>query len=317
MKNIYSNIIKFNSKNLNKVIKTLKKNGIISLPTETVYGLAGNAYSNSSIKKIFKTKRRLNKHPLIIHYYRLKDAKKDVVLNQNFYKIYKRFSPGPITYILNKKKNSRIKSLACANLNTVGIRFPKNIIIKKILKKLNFPLAMPSANKSSGVSPVKPSDVSEEFSNKVKVVDGGTSKIGIESTVINLVGKASILRPGVITPKQLEKALKIKIKISSKHKTIKSPGSLKKHYSPGLPIYLNSSKCPDKDAFITFGAKYPVTRNSFNLSRKSNLNEAAKNLYKFFRDIKKKGFKKIYVARIPNTGVGYAINDRLKRASKK
>ena len=104
MKNIYSNIIKFNSKNLNKVIKTLKKNGIISLPTETVYGLAGNAYSNSSIKKIFKIKRRLKKNPLIIHYFRLNDAKKDVVLNQNFYKIYKRFSPGPITYILNKKK---------------------------------------------------------------------------------------------------------------------------------------------------------------------------------------------------------------------
>ena len=104
MKNIYSNIIKFNSKSLNKVIKTLKKNGIISLPTETVYGLAGNAYSNNAIKKIFKIKRRLKKNPLIIHYYRLKDAEKDVVLNRNFYKIYKKFSPGPITYILNKKK---------------------------------------------------------------------------------------------------------------------------------------------------------------------------------------------------------------------
>ena len=136
MKNIYSNIIKFNSKSLNKVIKTLKKNGIISLPTETVYGLAGNAYSNGAIKKIFKTKRRLKKNPLIIHYYRLKDAKKDVVLNRNFYKIYKKFSPGPITYILNKKKNSRIKSLACANLNTIGIRFPKNI--HKIKFKKNF-----------------------------------------------------------------------------------------------------------------------------------------------------------------------------------
>jgi len=264
MKNIYSNIIKFNSKNLNKVIKTLKKNGIISLPTETVYGLAGNAYSNISIKKIFKIKRRLKKNPLIIHYYSLKDAKKDVVLDQNFYKIYKKFSPGPITYILKKKNNSRVKSLACANLNTIGIRFPENIIIKKILKKLNFPLAMPSANKSSGVSPIKPSDVSEEFNNKIKVIDGGISKIGIESTVINLVGVASILRPGIITPKQLEKVLKIKIKLASKHKTIRSPGSLKKHYSPGLPIYLNRSRCPDKDAFITFGAKYPVTRNSFN-----------------------------------------------------
>ena len=109
---------------------------------------------------------------------------KKMFLNKNFYKIYKKFSPGPLTYILNKKKNSRIKPLACANLKTVGIRFPKNRIIRNILKKLNFPLAMPSANKSSSVSPVIPSDVSEEFRNKIKVVDGGFSKIGIESTVI-------------------------------------------------------------------------------------------------------------------------------------
>ena len=111
--------------------------------------------------------------------------------------------------------------------------------------------------------------------------------------------------------------IKTKIKISSKHTTIRSPGSLKKHYSPGIPIYINKKKCPSKFAFITLGKKYPVTRNSFNLSRKSNLNEAAKNLYQFFRSIKKKGYEKIYVSRIPNKGVGIAINDRLKRASKK
>ena len=317
MKNIYSNIMKFNSKNLIKIIKILKKKGIIGLPTETVYGLSGNAYSNSAIKKIFKIKKRLKKNPLIIHYYNLSHAKKDVLLDQKFYKIYKKFSPGPITYIVKKKTNSRIRPIACANLKTVGIRFPKNKIIRKILKELNFPLAMPSANKSSSISPVNPSDVFEEFNDKVKVVDGGVSKIGIESTVINLVGNVSILRPGIITPKQIEKVLKIKIKISSKQKVIKSPGSQKKHYSPGIPIYLNKKKCPDKYAFITFGKKYPVTRNSFNLSKKSNLNEAAKNLYKFFRNIKERKYKKIYVAKIPNKGIGYAINDRLQRASKK
>ena len=307
MKNIYSNIIKFNSKNLIKIINILKKNGIIGLPTETVYGLAGNAYSNSAIKKIFKIKKRLKKNPLIIHYYSLSSAKKDVILDKKFFKIYKKFSPGPITYIVKKKNNSKIKPLACANLKTVGIRFPRNKIIRKLLKKLEFPLAMPSANKSSGVSPVKPMDVFEEFNNKIKVVDGG---------ILNLVGKICILRPGVITPKQIENVLKIKLNILTKQIVVKSPGSLKKHYSPGIPIYLNKNKCPDKYAFITFGKKYPVTRNSFNLSRKSNLNEAARNLYKFFRSIKKKGYRKIYVTKIPNTGIGIAINDRLKRASK-
>ena len=316
MKNIYSNIIKFNSKNLIKIINILKKNGIISLPTETVYGLAGNAYSYSAINKIFKIKKRLKKNPLIIHYYNLDQAKKDVLLDRKFYKIYKKFSPGPITYIVKKKNNSKIKSLACGNLKTVGIRFPKNKITRKLLKKLEFPLAMPSANKSSSVSPVKPLDVFEEFNNKIKVVDGGISKIGIESTVLNLVNKVCILRPGIITPKQIESVLKTKLKILTKQTILKSPGLLKKHYSPGIPMYINKNKCPDKYAFITFGNQYPVTRNSFNLSRKSNLNEAAKNLYKFFRIVKKRGYKKIYVAKIPNIGVGIAINDRLKRASK-
>ena len=316
MKNIYSNIIKFNSKNLIKIINILKKNGIIGLPTETVYGLAGNAYSNSAIKKIFKIKKRLKKNPLIIHYYDLSHAKKDVLLDRKFYKIYKKFSPGPITYIVKKKNNSKIKPLACGNLKTVGIRFPKNKIIRKLLKKIEFPLAMPSANKSSGVSPVKPLDVFEEFDNKIKVVDGGISKIGIESTVLNLVGRVCVLRPGIITPKQIENVLNIKLKILKKQTILKSPGLLKKHYSPGIPMCINKNKCPDKYAFITFGNKYPVTRNSFNLSRKSNLNEAAKNLYKFFRIVKKRGYKKIYVAKIPNTGVGIAINDRLERASK-
>ena len=316
MKNIYSNIIKFNSKNLIKIIKILKNNGIISLPTETVYGLAGNAYSNTAIKKIFKVKKRFKKNPLIVHYYNLSHAKKDVVLDKKFFKIYKKFSPGPVTYIVKKKNNSKIKPLACANLKTVGIRFPKNQIARKILKKLSFPLVMPSANKSSSISSVKPLDVSKEFNNKIKVVDGGISAIGIESTVLNLVNNVCILRPGVITPKQIEKVLKKKVNISSKQKTIKSPGYLKKHYSPGIPMYLNKKKCPERYAFITFGKKYPVTRNSFNLSRKSNLNEAAKNLYKFFRNIKEKGYKKIYVAKIPNKGIGYALNDRLRRASK-
>ena len=175
---------------------------------------------------------------------------------------------------------------------------------------------MPSANKSSSISPVSAEDVSDEFKNKIKVVDGGYSKIGIESTVLNLVGSTCILRPGKITTDDVESVLGQKIKISYNKKIIKSPGMLKKHYSPNIPILLNQKKCPKKFAFITFGSKYPVTRNSFNLSKKSNLNEAAKKLYMYFRIIKNKGYKKIYVTRIPTRGIGKAINDRLSRAAK-
>jgi|TARA_B100001741_G_scaffold301666_1_gene290050 L-threonylcarbamoyladenylate synthase len=316
MPNIYSNIINFNSNSTKKIIKILSKNGIIGLPTETVYGLAANAYSETAIKKVYSAKKRIKRNPLIIHYYDLNRAKKDVILDNKFYKLYKKFSPGPITYIVKKKKNSKIKSIASANLKTVGIRFPKNKIIRKILKKIRFPLAMPSANKSSSISPVSAEDVSDEFKNRIKVVDGGYSKIGIESTVLNLVGSTCILRPGKITTGDVENVLGQKIKISYNGKIIKSPGMLKKHYSPNIPILLNQKKCPKKFAFITFGSKYPVTRNSFNLSKKSNLNEAAKKLYMYFRIIKNKGYKKIYVARIPTRGIGKAINDRLNRAAK-
>ena len=316
MSNIYSNIINFNSNSTKKIIKILSKNGIIGLPTETVYGLAANAYSETAIKKVYSAKKRIKRNPLIIHYYDLNRAKKDVILDNKFYKLYKKFSPGPITYIVKKKKNSKIKSIASANLKTVGIRFPKNKIIRKILKKIRFPLAMPSANKSSSISPVSAEDVSDEFKNRIKVVDGGYSKIGIESTVLNLVGSTCILRPGKITTGDVENVLGQKIKISYNGKIIKSPGMLKKHYSPNIPILLNQKKCPKKFAFITFGSKYPVTRNSFNLSKKSNLNEAAKKLYMYFRIIKNKGYKKIYVTRIPTRGIGKAINDRLNRAAK-
>ncbi len=316
MPNIYSNIINFNSNSAKKIIKILSKNGIIGLPTETVYGLAANAYSETAIKKVYSAKKRIKKNPLIIHYYDLNRAKKDVILDNKFYKLYKRFSPGPITYIVKKKKNSKIKSIASANLKTVGIRFPKNKIIREILKKIRFPLAMPSANKSSSISPVSAEDVSDEFKNRIKVVDGGYSKIGIESTVLNLVGSTCILRPGKITTGDVENVLGQKIKISYNSKIIKSPGMLKKHYSPNIPILLNQKKCPKKFAFITFGSKYPVTRNSFNLSKKSNLNEAAKKLYMYFRIIKNKGYKKIYVTQIPTRGIGKAINDRLNRAAK-
>jgi len=314
MKNIYSNIFSFSKKTLHKSISNLKKGNVVSLPTETVYGLAGNAYSKTAIQKIYSLKKRPKKNPLIVHYLNYKDADKDVLFNVNFYKLYKKFCPGPITFVLRKKNKSKIQSSVTANLKTVAIRFPSHNTARSILKKLNFPLAMPSANLSSGISPVNASDVADEFKKKIKIIiDGGSSKIGIESTVVSLIGKPKILRPGIIGTKTINKFLKISIikKISK----IRSPGMLKRHYSPGIPVLLNQKKSDKKSALITFGKKYKDKKNYFNLSKKSNLKEAASNLYKTFRKIKKKGFKKIYVVKIPNRGPGIAINDRLRRAA--
>ena len=317
MKNIYSNIFSFNKKTLNKTIANLKKGNVVGLPTETVYGLAGNAYSKRSISNIYKLKKRPKINPLIVHFFNYKNAENDVVLNDNFFKLYKRFSPGPITFVLKRKLKSKIQPTASANLDTVAIRFPNQRIVRSILKKINFPLAMPSANLSSNVSPVCAEDVADEFKKNIKfIINGGKSKIGIESTVIDLTKKPKILRPGIIGSEIIDKVLKTKINIIRKNSKLKSPGMLKKHYSPGIPILLNQKTANKKHAFIIFGNKYKNNKNYFNLSKKSDLKEAASNLYKTLRKIKKLKFKKIHIVRIPNKGPGIAINDRLKRAAK-
>tara|TARA_B100001989_G_scaffold253110_1_gene238130 strand:+ start:679 stop:1638 length:960 start_codon:yes stop_codon:yes gene_type:complete len=318
MKKIYSNINLLKKNTLIKVIKLLKKKQIVALPTETVYGLAGNAYSESAVKKIFKLKKRPKKNPLIIHYSNLKNARKDVCFNGNFLKLYRKFCPGPITFVLKKKRRSKINNYATSNLKTVAIRFPKNSRIRKILKKLNFPLAMPSANKSKGISPISPEDVYDEFKNKIKIiVDGGKCRIGLESTVVDLSDKIKILRPGYISLNDIKKTLKRKVDLNKNQKKIISPGMMKLHYSPGIPVILNQKKAGKNVAFITFGKKYSNSINNFNLSKKSNLDEAARNLYKVLREIKSMKFKKIHVVKIPNIGIGAAINDRLKHAAYK
>ena len=317
MKNSYSNIFTFNKKILKKTIKNLSIGKVIGLPTETVYGIGGNAYSKKSIQKIFKLKGRPKTNPLIIHYYNVNCATDDVVFNKYFKKLYKKFCPGPITFILRKKKNSKIHSSASAGLNTVGIRFPKHKVARSILKKIKFPLAMPSANKSTNVSPVNSKDVYDEFKKKISLIlDGGKCKIGIESTVVDLTNYPKILRPGIIDKSKIEKTLKLDISNSIIHKKNRSPGMMKKHYSPGIPVLINQNKYDGKSAFIYLGNKYKNKKNFFSLSKKSSLDKAASNLYKIFRIIKKKGYKKIQISKIPEIGAGIAINDRIRRASK-
>jgi L-threonylcarbamoyladenylate synthase len=178
-------------------------------------------------------------------------------------------------------------------------------------------LAIPSANKSTQISPVSARDVVNEFGTSLKfILDGGTCEIGLESTVVDLTSRVKILRPGLINPSDISKILKKKINIYKGSKAAKAPGMLKRHYSPGIPIKLNQKNAKNNEAFIVIGKKYKKAKNIFNLSNKSNLYEAAKNLYKTLRLIKKKNYKMICVSPIAKTGIGLAINDRLWRASK-
>ena len=304
-----------NLSNIKKALKYLNKNECIGMPTETVYGLAANAYSSAATAKIFRLKKRPKKNPLIVHYYDLKLLKKDCELNELFLKLYKKYSPGPISYILKLKKDSSISKNVTNQKKTLAVRFPSHPLARKLLKELNYPLAAPSANISTKISPVSSNDVMEEFGKKIRVVlDGGKSKIGVESTIISLIDKPQVLRLGGITKDQIKKYLKSSLRYN-KNSKIKSPGQSKTHYSPYIRLRLNVKNSNRNEAFILIKKRKKISKNFFYLSKDNNLKEAAKKLYSTLRMIKKRGYENIAVEKISNKGFGEVINDRLKRAS--
>ena len=303
--------------NIKKAKKYLDKNDCVAVPTETVYGLAGNAYSDIAVNKIFKLKKRPLNNPLIVHYYDVNKLKQDCHINDNFIKLYKKFSPGPITYILKLKKDSKISKYVTNNKKSLAVRFSKHSLFKNLLKYLDYPLAAPSANITTKISAVKAKDVKEEFGNKIKyILDGGACAIGIESTIVNLIGRPSILRLGGLDILKIQKTLNFKITISINPKKKIAPGQSRLHYSPGIPLRMNVTKPKNDEAFIIIKRKKTKLKNYFYLTNKNNLDEAAKNLYSCLRNIKNEGYKSIAVEKIPNKGLGKAINDRLWRASK-
>jgi len=310
--------MKNNLSNIKKSKYYLDKNECVGIPTETVYGLAGNAYSDKATLKIFKLKKRTKKNPLIVHYHDLKMLKSDCITNGQFFKLYEKFCPGPVTFVLKLKNSSKISKNVTNNKKTLAVRFPIHPLTKKLLKFLNYPLAAPSANISTNISPVSKKDVKEEFGNKIKfILDGGRSKIGLESTIINLVNKPKILRLGGIERTKINKVLNRNLRYINTNSKITMPGQSKLHYSPGIPINLNITKPKLNEAFILIKKRKKSSKNYFYLSKTKNLKQAAKNLYKILRLIKSKNYRSIAVEKIPNTGFGEAINDRLKRASAK
>ena len=309
--------MKMNLANIKKAKKILDNNECVAIPTETVYGLAGNAYSNKACKKIFKLKKRPKNNPLIVHYHNLQNLKKDCILNNNFIKLYKKFCPGPITFVLYLKKDSKISRFVNNNKKTLAVRFPKHPISRMLLKKLDYPLAAPSANLSSKVSAVNSSDVKDDFGKKIKfILEGGKSSIGLESTIVDLRSKPKILRLGGLETSIIQKVLNKKILINNKPLKISSPGQFKLHYSPGIPVRLNVKKIKKGEACLLINKTKNIKSNYYFLSKNGNLKEAAKNLYSILRKIKKNKHKSIVVKKIPNKGLGKTINDRLMRASK-
>ena len=309
--------MKNNHSNIKKAKKYLDKNHCIAVPTETVYGLAANAYSANAVKKIYKLKNRPKSNPLIVHYSNISKLKKDCLLNDSFFKLYKKFCPGPITFVLELKKSSKISKIITNKKKILAVRFPKHKVLNNLLDILDYPLAAPSANISTRLSSVKAKDVKDEFGNKITyILNGGQSKVGIESTIINLINFPTILRLGGIEISKIEKVLKKKIKININPLKKITPGQSKLHYSPGIPVRMEIAKPLRNEAYILLKKRSIKSPHYYYISKNKNLQEAAKNLYSCLRKIKNKGYKSIAIEKVPNKGLGKSINDRLNRASK-
>ena len=308
-------IIKKNfSPSLFNIIKhKINNQELVSLPTETVYGLAGLGTNIKSANKIYQIKNRPLHKKLIFHCSDIKMVKRFFFLDQENEILAKRFWPGPITLILKRKSLQIPKSLTLNN--DCAVRIPRNDFTIEVIKKIGSPLVMPSANKFKKLSPINAKMVAEQFKDtNLFIIDGGKCSVGLESTLVKIRNsELEVIRPGKISIEQLKKELPY---ISTKKNGEKFfSGTSKKHYSPNKKIHLDVKKPLNKTAYLNFGKKHK--KEFKNLSQKGNLNEAAKNLYHFiFLADQNKDFKTISIAPIPHRDIGEAINDRLKRAAK-
>lgn len=312
---------------INKAKEVLLKNELIAIPTETVYGLAGNAYNETAIKKIFKLKNRPFYNPLIVH---IKSTAylqhiaceiPDIAL-----KLAKEFWPGPLTLVL--KKQEHISDLITAGKNTVAVRVPSHPLTLALLDKLDFPLVAPSANPFGSISPTNAEHVLNYFGEALNVIlEGGECEKGLESTIIGFENEHPVLyRHGSISLEEIEKIVG-KLKITSNNdKSPNSLGMLSRHYAPNTDTYLTDNipdllKCFEGQKIGLLIFKSQIQNDNILhqeiLSKSGDFTEAAKNLYAAMHRLDQKKLDVIIAERLPDEGLGKTINDKLERATKK
>jgi len=312
------------SKDILKAVDILNHEGVVAIPTETVYGLAGNIYSKKAITKIFEIKQRPLFNPLIVHIKssaQIDELAKDIPAKARL--LADTFFPGSLTLVL--KKQPSVADLVTGGKDTVAIRMPDHAITLALLEKINFPLAAPSANPFGCISPTSALHVESYFKNKIPMVlDGGNCKNGIESTIVGFENNEVVLyRLGSITVEDIENVIgKIQIK-NKQENNPEAPGMLLKHYAPSTAIFLVS----DVDQFVKAAPDKKIGLLLFNkknnsaginhqeiLSKKGDLKEAASNLYAAMDRLDKMNLDFIVAERFPDAGLGKVINDRLARA---
>ena len=314
------------SNNISKAVKILNDEDVVAIPTETVYGLAANIYSDKAIRRIFEVKQRPLFNPLIVHVHsieQLEEIVSDIPAKAQL--LAEAFWPGSLTLILKKKPG--IPDVITAGKETVAVRIPNHPVVLKLLKELSFPLAAPSANPFNRISPTSAIHVESYFKDSIKMVlDGGECVNGLESTIVGFEDNEPVLyRLGAISVEEIEKVVgKISIK-NKKEKAPDAPGMLAKHYSPKTKTYLVSdiekfiAENKDKTIGLVCFSK-PITDLNVKhvevLSESGDLKEAASKLYSSLHKLDDLNLDMIVAQRLPDIGLGKSMNDRLERATK-
>ena len=312
-------LIQANTPGIELAALALSKGQLVAFPTETVYGLGANAKNDTAVASIYSAKGRPSFNPLIVHVPSIEDALQYVEINDRAYKILSTFCPGALSFVLPRRNDSPLSLLVSAGLDTVAIRIPAHPTAQTLLNICQLPIAAPSANISGTVSPTTALHVINgwpEPSNEGPslIIDGANCAIGLESTVLDLTTPTvTLLRPGGVSLEDIEAAIGPVVISINNHTTPKSPGMLAKHYAPNTPIRLNAVTVKKGEIFLGFGPSVPKTK--YNLSATGDLIEAGANLFAVLRQLDALNAVTIAVAPIPFTGLGLAINDRLKRAT--
>jgi len=313
-----TNIYKATEKNLDLAAETIKSGGLVAFPTETVYGLGADVFKAEAVAKIFAAKERPKFDPLISHIADINFLPEYAVTDERIMAVGKKFWPGPLTIVMRRKENNPAIDLACSGLENIAVRMPAHPVALALISKSGVPIVAPSANRFKSISPTTAEHVRDSLGNKVDIIlDGGQCHVGVESTIIDLTGKqAVILRAGGTTLEALEDFLNEKVLISHGNPSLPSaPGQLLKHYAPGKPLRINAEQRHTGEFYIGFGK---TSDSDINLSPEGNLEEAASRLFAYLRFADRQtGYSGICMSPIPETGLGLAINDRIRRAAYK
>jgi len=318
-------ILQASAKNIDLCVDLLRDEAVVGVPTETVYGLAGNALNDVSLQKIFEVKGRPMLDPLIVHFSSIEQAEIHAEFNERARALAAQFWPGALTLVLPKKDT--ISDLVTAALPSVAVRVPEHLIFRSLLERLDFPLAAPSANPFGYVSPTLAEHVVATLGDRIlAVIDGGACKHGVESTIVDLrdPDAPKILRPGPLSAEQLGiQDAKMELKQSSNKLAQAAPGMLTQHYSPNTPITLfGHDEQPNnvqKSEAVLYNTKPTgiLAENTFWLSESGDLTEIAHNLFMLIQKLDVRDYTQLKVERAEHVDIGIAVNDRLSRAAAK